>query len=95
VTATAGALEVTRAVVRCGGRKVADLRYSGRVITVKAGGRAIGRLLPVGYTAGQPDDGSGMYDVWTAKHPAVPTPSDRELAYGLSMPDAIGFLLGY
>lgn len=95
MTAAQGTLEVTRAVVRLGGAKVADLRYSGRVITVVARGRALGRLLPVGYTRGRPDDGSGLYDVWTAKHPAVPTPSDRELAYGLSVADGIGFLLDY
>ena len=89
------ALTVTRAVVRDGGQTVATLRYSGRMITVVVRGKAVGRLLPVGYTSGRPDDGSGMYDVWTALHPSVPTPSDRELAYGLTVPDGVRFLLGY
>jgi hypothetical protein len=88
-------IEVTRATVQRGGRKIADLRYSGRVITVEVSGKAVGRLLPVGYASGQPDDGSGMYDVWTAKHPSVPTPSDRELAYGMTVPDGVRFLLDY
>jgi hypothetical protein len=90
-----GALEVTRASVRRGGRTVAHLTYSGRVITVRVRGRAVGRLLPAGYLRGEPDDGSGLYDVWTAKHPSVPTPSDRELASGLTVPAAAGFLLDY
>jgi hypothetical protein len=86
-------LKVTRASVRRGGRTVAHLTYSGRMITVKMQGKAIGRLLPAGYTEGRPDDGSGLYDVWTAKHPSVPTPSDRQLASSLTVPDAVGFLL--
>jgi hypothetical protein len=87
-------LEVTRASVRRGGLIVARLTYSGRMITVRVRGKAVGRLLPAGYLRGEPDDGSGLYDVWTAKHPAVPTPSDRELACGLTVPAAVGFLLG-
>ena len=95
MNAFAGSLEVTRAVARRGGVKVADLRYSGRVITVVVQGRPAGRLLPAGYAAGRPDDGSGLYDVWTAKHPSVPTPSDRELASGLTMAGGVSFLLDY
>jgi hypothetical protein len=89
-----GALEVTRATVRRGGYIVAYLLYSGRMITVvDPYRRTLGRLLPPGFADGCPDDGSRRYDVWTAKHPAVPTPSDRILASCLPLADAVSFLL--
>lgn len=87
-----GDLVITRAEVRAGGRRVAFLRYSGRVITVVLpSGRTAGRLLPVGYMSGDASD--SHFDVWTAKHPAVHTPSDRQQAYGLELDDAIRYLL--
>ncbi len=71
---------------------VARLRYAGKVITVAgADGRILGRLIPGGYIKGSPD--SENFDVWTAKHPMVPTPSDTLLAEDLTMADAVAFLL--
>jgi hypothetical protein len=103
VTATQDELTVTRATVRRGGRVIAYLAYSGRAITIRMAflelpgksvvrSTALGRLLPVGYTEGKPDDGSGLYDVWTARHPSVWTPSDRRLKSGLGLTAAVRFL---
>jgi hypothetical protein len=92
--ATASSLRVTRSTVYRDGHRIATLTYAGPVITVTAAdGSLLGRLTPVGYTRGQADDGSGHYDVWTARHIA-PTPSDTELAYGLALDAAVEFLLG-
>lgn len=85
-------LTVLGATARRDGQVVARLRYAGKVITVRAGNQAIGRLIPVGYLRGSLDD-TGNYDVWTAKHPAVHTPSDETLAYGLGLAEAVEFLL--
>lgn len=92
MTAPAGALTVTRSAVLCGGRHVAGLRYSGKEVTVVMNRKAIGRLLPVGYTSGRAD-GSGRYDAWTARHPMVHTPSDTTIACGLSFDEAVIFLI--
>ena len=91
----AGALEVRGATARRGGQVVARLRWSGKVITVtpSGAGKPAGRLVPEGYLSGRPDDGSGRYDAWTAKHPTVHTPSDRELKTGLSLAEAVALLL--
>jgi hypothetical protein len=74
---------------------VARLRWSGKVITVvpAGAGKPAGRVVPEGYLGGRPDDGSGRYDTWTAKHPLVHTPSDRELRTGLSLAEAVASLL--
>lgn len=78
MTTTADALVVTRATVQRGGRIVAHLRYSGRVVTVvRHRGATVGRLIPEGYLQGR--TGSLCYEAWTAKHPMVPTPSDERL----------------
>lgn len=87
-------LVVTRAVARRGSRTIARLRYAGKAITVvQPGGKAIGRLLPAGYLRGEVSADTEHFDVYTAKHPAVHTPSDTALACGLTVPGAIEFLL--
>ena len=89
------ALTVLGATARRGREVVARMRYSGKVITILTpGGHALGRLIPVGYLKGSLDN-PDSFDVWTARHPSVPTPSDRELAYGMTVPDGVRFLLGY
>jgi hypothetical protein len=81
---------ITRAAVYRDGRLVARLLWSGRMLKVEnLRGRGLGRLLPAGYTQGRPDDGSGLYDLWTAKHPHVHVPSDRILAGSRTMEDCI------
>lgn len=89
------ALVVRGATARRGGKVVARLRWSGKVISVipEGAGKPAGRLVPEGYLSGRPDDGSGRYDAWTAKHPMVHTPSDRELKTGLSLAEAVALLL--
>jgi hypothetical protein len=88
-------LVITGSSARRGGQVVARLRWAGKVITViPAGtGKPAGRLVPQGYLSGRPDDGSGRYDAWTAKHPMVHTPSDRELRAGLPLAEAVASLL--
>jgi hypothetical protein len=87
-------LTLTAAHAEVDGRRVAVLRYSGRVITVRLpGGRAAGRLMPRGYARGAPDDGSGLVDAWTALHPDVPTPSDTMLGEGLTLREGVALLL--
>ena len=81
VMTAAPGLVVHGSTARRGGRVVARLRWSGKVITVipEGAGKPAGRLVPEGYLGGRPDDGTGRNDAWTAKHPTVHTPSDREL----------------
>lgn len=79
-------LRITRAAVYCDGRLVARLLWSGRCLKVEnLRGKGLGRLLPAGYTDGRPDDGSGTYDLWTAKHPHVHVPSDEIVALSVAM----------
>lgn len=82
-------LEVKRAAVYLDGRQVARILYSGRMIKVEARGKALGRLLPTGFLDGEPDDGRGRYDLWSAKHPHVPTPSDAIVAEDLTFEEAV------
>jgi hypothetical protein len=87
-------LTLTAAHASVDGRRVAALRYSGRVITVRLpDGKAAGRLMPRGYDRGAPDDGSGLVDAWTALHPSVPTPSDAVLGQGLTLSEGVALLL--
>ncbi len=75
---------------------MAWLRYAGRSVTVVAvDGRALGRILPLGYTQGQPDD-SGLFEAWTAKHPMVHVPSDTITSPegGLPFEDCVALILG-
>lgn len=86
-------LTVLGATARHGREIVARMRYSGKVITILTpNGHALGRLIPVGYLKGSLDN-PDSFDVWTARHPAVHTPSDTTLAYGLPKAEAIQFLL--
>lgn len=88
-------LTVTRASVRLDGRTAAWLSWSGRLVTVEdLHGKAIGRLLPSGYAQGLPDDGSGLYDLYTAKHPHVHTPSDVIVGGNLTLEQAAALLIG-
>jgi hypothetical protein len=87
-------LTIHGASARRGREIVARFRFAGKVITVAdTSNHALGRLIPVGYLQGSLDD-PDSFDVWTAKHPVVHTPSDTELAYGMTMTEAVGFLLG-
>lgn len=87
-------LRITRAAVYADGRLVARLLWSGRMLKVEdLRGKALGRLLPAGYTDGRPDDGSGLYDIWTAKHPHVHVPSDTIVASALSRDDCIARII--
>jgi hypothetical protein len=87
-------LTLTRAAVFEDGRRAAYLRWSGRAVTVMSPrGKALGRLLPVGYATGRPDDGSGLYDAWTAKHPHVHTPSDTIIGDGLELAEGVALIL--
>jgi hypothetical protein len=90
-------LKVTEAHATVDGRRVASLRHVGRVVTVirRPDGKSIGRLMPHGYDQGAPDDGSGLMDAWTAKHPSVHTPSDIPLGRGLTLTDGVALLLGW
>lgn len=84
----------SRAAVYAGRRPVAWLLWSGRCLKVEdTRGRALGRLLPAGYLEGRPDDGSGLYDVWTAKHPLVHTPSDQVVARDRTVEEAVALLV--
>ncbi|MCW2929885.1 MAG: hypothetical protein JWM19_847 [Actinomycetia bacterium] len=84
------------------GFQVARLRYSGKAIVVvrsvrprgpgKPGAGRAGRIFPAGYLSGSLNDG-GLYDAWTARHPDAHTPSDRVVARGLSLEEAISALL--
>lgn len=88
------ALVITRAAVLRDGRPVARLLWSGRCLKVEnTGGRGLGRLLPAGYHEGRPDDGSGLYDLWTAKHPHVHVPSDTIIGSGLTLEACIALLV--
>lgn len=82
-------LEVKRAAVYLDGRQVARILYSGRMAKVEVRGKALGRLLPTGFLNGEPDDGRGRYDLWSAKHPHVPTPSDVIVAEDLRFEEAV------
>ena len=86
-------LTIHGASARRGSEIVARLRYSGKVITiVRPDGHALGRLIPVGYLRGSLAD-PDHFDAWTARHPAVHTPSDTELAYGMTIAEGVAFLL--
>jgi hypothetical protein len=75
-------------------RPVGRLLWSGRCLKVEnLRGRGLGRLLPAGYTQGRPDDGSGLYDAWTAKHPHVHTPSDTIIGDGLTLTEGVALIL--
>jgi hypothetical protein len=95
VSTVTASLRITRAAVYSDGRLVARLLWSGRMVKVEnLRGKGLGRLLPAGYADGRPDDGSGLYDVWTAKHPHVPTPSDTITATDLSLAECVARVLG-
>jgi hypothetical protein len=90
-----GGLVITEASVRRDGRLVARLRRTGREVTVlSADARPcrLGRILPAGYTEGDP--GGSLFDTWTAKHPMVHTPSDTITARLLTFPEAVAFIIG-
>lgn len=87
-------LRITRSRVLLDGERVGTLRYSGKMTTVLLAGKSVGRLMPAGYTRGVPDDGSGLLELWTAKHPDVPTPSDTIIGSGLTLRDAVALLVG-
>jgi hypothetical protein len=87
-------LVLTQSAVLRGGRQVGRLLWSGRCLKVESlRGRGLGRLLPSGYTLGRPDDGSGLYDAWTAKHPHVHTPSDTIIGDGLELAEGVALIL--
>jgi hypothetical protein len=87
-------LTITGSSVSLDGRPVARLLWSGRCLKVEnTRGRGLGRLLPAGYTEGRPDDGSRLYDAWTAKHPHVHTPSDTIIASDLTLPEGIAIIV--
>jgi hypothetical protein len=87
-------LVIRQAAVYCDGRLVARLLWSGRCLKVEnTRGRGLGRLLPAGYTEGRPDDGSGIYDLWTAKHPHVHVPSDEIVAPSVTRDRGIALAL--
>lgn len=88
-------LVVTQAAVRVDGRRVARLLWSGRCVKVEGlGAKGLGRLLPAGCLEGRPDDGRGLYDVYTAKHPLVHTPSDEPLGRDLTLSEGIALIIG-
>jgi hypothetical protein len=88
------ALVITQAAVYADGRLAARVLWSGRMMKVESlRGRGLGRLLPAGFTEGCPDDGSGLYDLWTAKHPHVPVPSDQVIAESLPLKDCVALLI--
>jgi hypothetical protein len=87
-------LTITEAAVYADGRLAARVLWSGRMMKVESlRGRGLGRLLPAGYHEGRPDNGSGLYDLWTAKHPHVPVPSDRVIAESLPLRDCVALLI--
>lgn len=87
-------LEITRAAVYLDGRPVGRLLWSGRTAKFEnLRGRGLGRLLPAGYAQGLPDDGSGLYDLYTAKHPHVHTPSDVIVEKNVTLEKAAVLLL--
>jgi hypothetical protein len=64
-------LDIRGHTVRRDGEIVATLTYAGDCINVRnPAGQVIGRLV---------EYGGGQFGAWTAVHPAVPTPSDRQL----------------
>ena len=86
-------LVITEAAVFADGRLAARVLWSGRTMKIEnLKGKGIARLLPIGYHQGRPDDGSGLYDLWTALHPHVPTPSDKIIAEGLPLEDCVALL---
>lgn len=87
-------LVLTQSAVLRDGRQAGRLLWSGRCLKVEnLRGRGLGRLLPAGYTQGRPDDGSGLYDAWTAKHPHVHTPSDTIIGDGLTLAEGVALIL--
>ena len=88
-------IRITRAAVYADGFQVARLLWSGRMVKIEdLRGRGVARLLPAGYAEGRPDDGSGLYDLWTAKHPHVHTPSDEIVAEALTLERCIAMAIG-
>lgn len=87
------ALTVLGSTARRGDKVVARLSYAGKVVTVRSpDNRALGRLIPVGYLQGFLE-AQDSFDLWTAKHPTVSTPSDTRLACGLNLARGVEFLL--
>jgi len=90
----AATLVITGTAVQWDGHPVARLLWSGRCLKVEnLRGRGLGRLIPAGYTEGRPDDGSGLYDAWTAKHPHVHTPSDTVIARDKRLAEGIALII--
>jgi len=93
-------LTITQASVREDGRLRARLSYSGRLsalaLVTAPDGRRLGRILPAGFTTGQwdPDDPSGLFEPWTAKHPQVHTPSDEIIAPPMPWEQCVAFIIG-
>jgi hypothetical protein len=87
-------LVITQAAVYADGRLAARVLWSGRMMKIESlRGKGLGRLLPAGFTEGRPDDGRGLYDLWTALHPHVPVPSDRIIAESLPLEECVTLLI--
>lgn len=93
-------LRITGASVREGGQLRARLTYSGRLsalaLVTAPDGRRLGRILPAGFTTGQwdPEDPSGLFEPWTAKHPQVHTPSDQITGQPMPWDQCVAFIIG-